>query len=218
LVAGGEYSAAASSSLSSSSAFHPSSNNNNNPESRSGSHIRERRPSRSPITTPGQRFGGGVMETSSSNISSASAAMEASGTPYTRLQDTARTRSGNTNMGDNHSATGGSYQNSTLSGATATTTSNNSSSAAGAASNRSLHSLRRSYLIEKTAREATGTLTSDHPPLLEIPEQIYGIRKAALQVLKPLTRTWVSYIRGIVRGIVTSPFCLNYLNALNTHE
>lgn len=31
-----------------------------------------------------------------------------------------------------------------------------------------------------------------HPPLLEIPEEVYAVRKSALQVLKPLTRTWVS--------------------------
>jgi hypothetical protein len=31
------------------------------------------------------------------------------------------------------------------------------------------------------------------PPLLEIPEEIYAVRKAALQVLKPLTKTWVSF-------------------------
>lgn len=30
-----------------------------------------------------------------------------------------------------------------------------------------------------------------HPPLLEIPEEVYAVRKSALQVLKPLTRTWV---------------------------
>ena len=35
--------------------------------------------------------------------------------------------------------------------------------------------------------------THDHdaPPLLEIPEEIYAVRKAALQVLKPLNKTWV---------------------------
>eukprot|EP00980_Cylindrotheca_fusiformis_P002896 scaffold675_cov103-Cylindrotheca_fusiformis.AAC.7 len=33
----------------------------------------------------------------------------------------------------------------------------------------------------------------DDPPLLEIPEQIYAVRKAALSVLKPLTKTWVSH-------------------------
>lgn len=30
-----------------------------------------------------------------------------------------------------------------------------------------------------------------HPPLLEIPEEVYAVRKSALQVLKPLTRSWV---------------------------
>ena len=35
------------------------------------------------------------------------------------------------------------------------------------------------------------------PPLLEIPEEIYAIRKAALRVLKPLTRTWVSVTKGL---------------------
>lgn len=34
---------------------------------------------------------------------------------------------------------------------------------------------------------------SEHPPLLEIPEEVYAVRKSALQVLKPLTRTWVSF-------------------------
>jgi hypothetical protein len=28
---------------------------------------------------------------------------------------------------------------------------------------------------------------------LEIPEEIYAVRKAALQVLKPLNKTWVRY-------------------------
>jgi hypothetical protein len=32
----------------------------------------------------------------------------------------------------------------------------------------------------------------EQPPLMEIPEEIYAVRKAALQVLKPLTKTWVS--------------------------
>lgn len=34
--------------------------------------------------------------------------------------------------------------------------------------------------------------SGSQPPLLEIPEEIYAVRKAALQVLKPLTKTWVS--------------------------
>jgi hypothetical protein len=53
---------------------------------------------------------------------------------------------------------------------------------------RSAHQpLRRHYVAEKG-----GGSFGDHPPLLEIPEEIYGVRKAALSVLKPLTKTWVS--------------------------
>lgn len=51
--------------------------------------------------------------------------------------------------------------------------------------------------------------------LLEIPEEIYAIRKAALEVLKPLTASWVSniyvHIHGFVyvicRNIHLTPFC-----------
>jgi hypothetical protein len=50
--------------------------------------------------------------------------------------------------------------------------------------NRSAHSLRR-----QNPQNEEGI---DHPPLLEIPEQIYAVRKGALSVLKPLTNTWVS--------------------------
>jgi hypothetical protein len=50
---------------------------------------------------------------------------------------------------------------------------------------RSIHSLR-------SQKNSGDNNNDDHPPLLEIPEQIYGVRKAALQVLKPLTKTWVS--------------------------
>jgi hypothetical protein len=31
------------------------------------------------------------------------------------------------------------------------------------------------------------------PPMLEIPEEIYAVRKAALKVMKPLNNTWVSF-------------------------
>ncbi len=48
---------------------------------------------------------------------------------------------------------------------------------------RSVHQLRRHYIARGSG---------EHPPLLEIPEEIYGVRKSALTVLKPLTRTWVS--------------------------
>jgi hypothetical protein len=35
---------------------------------------------------------------------------------------------------------------------------------------------------------------SDGPPLLEIPEEVYTVRKAALKVMKPLIASWVSGI------------------------
>jgi hypothetical protein len=86
-----------------------------------------------------------------------------------------RAWSGHNSMGDNSS----SYQNSNASHNSDNATSNN----------RSWHSFRRSYLVEKAARDATGS--GELPPLVEIPEEIYAVRKAALRVLKPLTRTWV---------------------------
>jgi len=56
---------------------------------------------------------------------------------------------------------------------------------------RSVHQLRRHYV-------ARGSGSGEHPPLLEIPEEIYSVRKSALTVLKPLTRTWVSrYCSGM---------------------
>jgi hypothetical protein len=63
-----------------------------------------------------------------------------------------------------------------------------------ASSNRSLLIRRQNRQEkEKQARETMfGNSAPDHPPLLEIPEEVYGVRKAALQVLKPLTKTWVS--------------------------
>jgi hypothetical protein len=156
-----------------------SSSNNNNSNTRTGGHIRERRPSRSSTPT-----------SMSSNTNTKSQQQhqqqqqqqqyQEPTSSYTRIQDDVSSSGGRSV--DEQSGT--SYQ-------SAGTT------------NRSLHSLqRRSYLVEKAAREATGTTTPiimgggssgfDHPPLLEIPEEIYGVRKAALQVLKPLTRTWVS--------------------------
>lgn len=52
---------------------------------------------------------------------------------------------------------------------------------------RSVHQFGRHYVAR-----GSGSGNGDRPPLLEIPEEIYGVRKSALQVLKPLTRTWVS--------------------------
>ena len=45
------------------------------------------------------------------------------------------------------------------------------------------HQVRRHYVTQGSG---------EHPPLLEIPEEIYIVRKSALSVLKPLTKTWVS--------------------------
>jgi hypothetical protein len=92
---------------------------------------------------------------------------------YNIIQDDSR--SGNLSLGDSSRYSAGSNQNSTGS--------------------RSITSIRRQYLADKRAREAGG---GDHPPLLEIPEEIYGVRKAALQVLKPLTKTWVSRYNGYI--------------------
>jgi hypothetical protein len=39
--------------------------------------------------------------------------------------------------------------------------------------------------------ESASVGSGSQPPLLEIPEEIYAVRKAALKVLKPLTKTWV---------------------------
>ena len=56
---------------------------------------------------------------------------------------------------------------------------------------RSVHSLRRSHIL--SGREETGTEDPGNAAqLLEIPEEIYRVRRSALQVLKPLIRTWVS--------------------------
>lgn len=38
------------------------------------------------------------------------------------------------------------------------------------------------------------SVDTSQPPLLEIPEEIYAVRKAALQVMKPLTKTWVRFL------------------------
>lgn len=64
---------------------------------------------------------------------------------------------------------------------------------------RSIHSLRRSHLISGTREDGSNGLngrgdedgSGNSTPLLEIPEEVYRVRRAALQVLKPLTRTWL---------------------------
>jgi hypothetical protein len=56
---------------------------------------------------------------------------------------------------------------------------------------------------QRSSSGATGSTTSysghrqQQAPILEIPEEIYIVRKAALQVLKPLTKTWVRHVHSI---------------------
>lgn len=72
-------------------------------------------------------------------------------------------------------------------------------------SSRNSSSSNRSFLMRRQDRQqkqARATMFGnsappDHPPLLEIPEEVYGVRKAALQVLKPLTKTWVSGYKAV---------------------
>ena len=177
---------------------------NNNPDS----NLRERRSSsRSPIAVSlfNQRFGGpGGVESNitipnmnpnpvaaATNSSAASAPFISNTTTSTNPNNDEPTSSYNQiqeggSLGGNSA---GSYQNSTAGGgeggSNAPSTNSNS--------NRSLHSLRRSHLL--SGREAGvssgGEGSGNSSPLLEIPEEVYRVRRAALQVLKPLTRTWV---------------------------
>jgi hypothetical protein len=96
-------------------------------------------------------------------------------------------RSGTMSLGGNSE---GSYHNAPACGGSNTTN-----------SNRSVHSLQRSHLISGRDVLSRGD-ASGNIALLEIPEEVYRVRRAALQVLKPLTRTWVSryfFVREIKR-------------------
>lgn len=145
------------------------------------SNLRERRSSRSssPIAVSlfNQRFGGpsGEKTNQSPTMNEINANDNSNNQPttsYTQIQDEG-SRSGNMSLEANSV---GSYQNSSGGGS------------------RSLHSLRRSHQL--SGREGIGGSaregSENSSPLLEIPEEIYRVRRAALQVLKPLTRTWVS--------------------------
>jgi hypothetical protein len=141
-----------------------------NPESHyQGGEIRERRPSssHSPAIETIMAAGGGHganHEGNNNGNTHNNPSNYAAGTSYRMKQDDG-SRSGNVSVGGN------SYQNSTTS--------------------QSLHSLPLSNLIAKSGPAETMGSGEDHPPLLEIPEEVYGVRKAALQMLKPLIRTWV---------------------------
>ena len=45
-----------------------------------------------------------------------------------------------------------------------------------------------------TPEDSRSLDSNSQPPLLEIPEETYAVRKAALRVMKPLTKTWVRYV------------------------
>ena len=55
------------------------------------------------------------------------------------------------------------------------------------------------------------------PPLLEIPEEIYAVRKAALQVLKPLNKTWVCYYYIAERTTSPNTFPGGDIGGIFTH-
>ena len=178
---------------------------NNNPDS----NLRERRSSsRSPIAVSlfNQRFGGpGGVESNitvpNMNPNPVAAATNSSAASAPFISNTTTSTNPNNEPTSSYNQireggslggnSAGSYQNSTAGGgeggSNAPSTNSNSNS------NRSLHSLRRSHLL--SGREAGvssgGEGSGNSSPLLEIPEEVYRVRRAALQVLKPLTRTWV---------------------------
>ena len=50
------------------------------------------------------------------------------------------------------------------------------------------------YQRPRTPEDSRSLDSNSQPPLLEIPEETYAVRKAALRVMKPLTKTWVRYV------------------------
>jgi hypothetical protein len=181
---------------------------NNNPDS----NLRERRSSsRSPIAVSlfNQRFGGpGGVESNTTipnmNPNPVAAATNSSAASAPVISNTTTSTNSNNEptssytqiqeVGSLGGNSAGSYQNSTAGGG------EGGSHAPSSNSNRSLHSLRRSHLLSgreagvSSGREGSGNSS----PLLEIPEEVYRVRRAALQVLKPLTRTWVRTNKTVI--------------------
>lgn len=60
---------------------------------------------------------------------------------------------------------------------------------------RSVHSVKQSPV------EGGGS-DKDNGPLLQIPDHVYAVRKGALSVLKPLTKTWVRNIYSITMTLM----------------
>jgi hypothetical protein len=70
----------------------------------------------------------------------------------------------------------------------------NSSSTTSSSSSRPelpLQQQQQHSMMIRPAPTAESESGRSQPPLLEIPEEIYAVRTASLQVLKPLTKTWV---------------------------
>jgi hypothetical protein len=66
---------------------------------------------------------------------------------------------------------------------------------AGENDERGYQSIDSKYVVQSQNQQRRNFFDDDDSttpsPLLEIPEEIYAVRKAALQVLKPLNKTWV---------------------------
>ena len=58
-----------------------------------------------------------------------------------------------------------------------------------------------SIRARSTMEDSDSAGGGSQPPLLEIPEEIYAVRKAALQVYKPLTKTWVRTVKLPLRWV-----------------
>lgn len=60
--------------------------------------------------------------------------------------------------------------------------------------------LRRTNAVYRPSDNSSAQQTLDsngEPPLLEIPEEIYAVRKSALQVMKPLIGSWVRPLKPL---------------------
>jgi len=150
------------------------------------SNLRERRSSRSPLTVSlvNQRFGGPSGE--NQNYKSTTMNTSSAANPASTISNS---NSNNHTPSNNEPTT--SYTKLNEDGSRLAVNASNSYNNSTVGGSRSVHSLRRSHIL--SGREETGTEDQGNAAqLLEIPEEIYRVRRSALQVLKPLIRTWVS--------------------------
>jgi hypothetical protein len=130
-----------------------------------GGSIRSRR--RSPTVSLNQHFGSAEYQQQGQMNTALAPASDAQQQPYEYMKDEP-SRSGNASLSGTSRVSQGSAPQSSGIGSTPL--------------------MRRQFQEQRQGDDGS---SSEHPPLLEIPEEIYGVRKAALQVLKPLTKTWV---------------------------